>query len=464
MSTIYSNDNNEHVQLTQGKSILMSHDIGGQRKQGIGFWGVKEKCQPIVGVSEYVSEWINRSNNSSDLAISKGTKLSILCFDTQKSWQEHLAVSVAENFFAAISDGKLRVEIDNKYELDQKTISQLFNDDKATKIKSLISDQKNEPEQFDNCNDYLSAHQGGIEVIVEESQRKTLGLCQLRILVGENLPKKVCILRNGMFITDNLSGLKSFSDFKDFVAVFHCQDKIGNALLRAMEPPRHDDFEVNLLPTKEEQIKGKKALKEISDWVRECLKRHAKDPVSDVTEIDELKDFFGDEGDSDTGKGTEEINPYGNVIIRGKPIKTRLQATEQSGQDAEAGDDLGEKGGRSDVGTGTGNGNGEVGSDEGSSGGVSQKSLVQINNVRATLSGSKSRKISFTPTMLGKIILNVKQAGADSDYDVLIIKAESGEIKNGGLVLEAVVGQRISLNIELNQEYPGALKVMAYEI
>ena len=94
-----------------------------------------------------------------------------------------------------------------------------------------------------------------------------------------------------------------------------------------MEPPRHDDFEPPLLPTKDEQTKGRTALRDLASWVRDALKRHAKDPVSEVTEIDELKDFFGDEGDSDTGKGTEEINPYGDVIIRAKPIKSQVKTS-----------------------------------------------------------------------------------------------------------------------------------------
>ena len=43
--------------------------------------------------------------------------------------------------------------------------------------------------------------------------------------------------------------------------------------------------------------------------VRDALNRHAKDPVSDVTSIDELKDFFGDENESGGGKNNEETDP-----------------------------------------------------------------------------------------------------------------------------------------------------------
>ncbi|MEQ1534005.1 MAG: hypothetical protein ABL906_10620, partial [Sideroxydans sp.] len=359
ISTVYQDDSKKYVQLTQGKSILMSHDQKGKRKQGVGYWGEKTKCQPIIGVSKDLPKWLQRANSTKELSKSKGSKLTVLCFDATKNWEEHLAVSVAENFFGAIHGGRLRVEIgDNKYVLDQKNIGEFFGNGA---IRTLIESEKlskGEPEQFDNCKNYLSVLRGGTEVWTEESEMQQLGLCQVKILIGEKLPRKVCILRNGMFITDSLSGLKTFSDFKEFVAVFHCQSKKGNELLRAMEPPRHDDFEPDRLPTKEEQVKGRAALRDISKWVREMLKRHAKDPVSEVTELDELKDFFGDEGDGDTGKGAEEINPYGKVIIRGKPISTRVKVSSSSSGDF-AGDNDGDlDGGGGDLGGGGGDGKG----------------------------------------------------------------------------------------------------------
>lgn len=465
LSTVYLDDTQEYVQLTQGKSILMSHDDGDIRKQGTGFWGVKNKCHPLIGISESIPDWITRASTKEDLVSSRGSKLSILCFDAQKNWQEILVVSVVENFFAAIWDGKLKVEINDNYVLEKSSISKIYNDENSKIIERLISNQKNEPDQFIHSRYYLTAYQKGVEVFKEESQTTNLGLCELRIWVSENLPKKVCALRNGMFITDNLKGLKVFSDFKDFVAVFTCHDKKGNELLRAMEPPRHDDFEVDLLPTPEEQKKGQKALKEISDWVRDCLKRHAKDPVSDVTEIDELKDFFGEEGNADTGKGTQEINPYGNIVIRGKPIKTKLQPTESLGETGGGGSEEGdEDGGGGSEGAGGGGGLGGVGAGSGGSGGGGEKVFVEINNVRAPMLGAKERKISFTPMKSGQINLQVKEAGADVDYDVSINKASTGVLKSGGLILDVISGNRVSVDIELIQEFTGALKVVAYEV
>lgn len=466
ISTVFQ-ENDEYVQLTQGKSILMSHDQDGKRKQGVGFWGVKEKCQPITGFSKSIPDWIQRASSNELTASDKGSKLSVLCFNAAKNWQEHLAVSVAENFFGAIYSGSLRVEIEDRYLLDQSSIGEFFENES---VRTLIEKDKlkNEPEQFDDCKNYLAALQGGIEVITEESEMRELGSCQVKILLGEGLPKKVCALRNGMFISDSLNGLKSFSDFKEFVAVFHCQSKRGNELLRAMEPPRHDDFEPDRLPTREDQLKGKTALRDISLWIREMLKRHAKDPVSEITEIDELKDFFGDEGNGESGKGAEEINPYGDVIIRAKPISNKVKSSQVPEQDS--GDDLGDdegsetEGGGGSDGAGGGDGQGGVGSGHGGTGGGMQKTLADINNVRAILLGANIRKIAFTAIKTGQLSIHIKGAGADSDYDISVVKTDIGSLKNSGIVIDTNAGQRIILNIQLDQDYSGALKVVAYEI
>jgi hypothetical protein len=466
ISTVYEAEN-QLVQLTQGKSILISHDDSDkEHRQGVGYWGLKEKCQPVSGELSNIPEWLLRSTSKNLSESDKGSKLSILCFDAVSNWKEYLAVSVAENFFGSIYDGKLRVEIEDDYVLDASSIGDFLENES---IRALIEREeiKNEPEQFNNCRSYLAALQGGVEVFKETSEMNVLGLCEVKILLGEGLPKKVCIIRNGMYITDSLSGLKSFSDFKEFVAVFRCMSKKGNELLRKMEPPRHDDFEPDLLLTKEEQRRGKAALSDIARWVRESLKRHAKDPVDDVTELDELKDFFGEEGSGETGKGVEEINPYGEVIIRLKPISNKVKSNQvidnEPGNDP-GGESLGGEGGGGDEGKGGGDGLGGVGPGAGGTGGGMQKTLAEINNIRAVLVGSNSRRLSFTAMKSGKLSVYIKEAGADSDYDTKVVKTNLGQVKSGGVEIDVKAGERVTLTLDLDQNYSGALKVVAYEI
>lgn len=469
VSTVYADDQGQHQQLTQGKSILMSHDEGKTRRQGRGFWGIRERCQPLAGVSDKIPGWIQQVASEEELPASLGTKLTILAFDNAPGWQESLAVSVAENFFGAINAGKLEVEIDDKHFLNKHTITSFFENDS---IKAELGKEKSEPEQFDNCSNYLATLQEGTEIIIETSEQRDLGLCELRILINEALPKKVCFLRSGMFISDTLQvqGLKSFSDFKEFVAVVECKNKKGSKLLRAMEPPRHDDFEPARLPTRDEQKKGERALKDLAAWIRDMLKRHAKNPVSEVTTLDELKEYFADETGEGGEKGSEEIDPYGKIIIRAKPIKPKSEASKhEPNEDSEGeGESGGEDGGGGADGTGGGDGLGGTGPGEGGAGsggnGTQQNPAVTINNIRAIASGSKNRKLLFTSTKSGKIALAVMEAGADTDYNVRIATSDMGSIENGKVILDVKANSRTALNVMLSEEFSGALKVVAHEV
>ena len=152
VSTVYKAEDGSIQRLTQGKSILMSHDENGERRQGVGFWGVKARCQPVPSSDYKLPNWIQRGDaNLADEDI--GTKLTILGFDNSAGWEANLATSVAENFFGSISEGKLEVDIDGKYLLSKSTVKNFFDDES---VLSMISNQKNEPDQFNNSKNYLA--------------------------------------------------------------------------------------------------------------------------------------------------------------------------------------------------------------------------------------------------------------------------------------------------------------------
>lgn len=464
VSTVYDNEEGGYSQLTQGKSVLMSHHVDDSLKKGVGFWGVMAKCQPLSGASELLPGWIKRSSSSDEITGSKGTKLSILCFQEHKNWEELLAVSIAQNFFGSIFGGLLQVDINDTFSIEKSNLDKFFQD---KNIHEVINGSSEESRDFENCKYYHDSLMADDVVQVEETESRNLGRCQVRILVKEGLPKKVCVLRNGMFITDYLNGLKSFNGFKEFVAVVNCLSDKGNELLRSMEPPRHDDFEPERLPTLKEQQKGKKALKDLSIWVRNMLKKHAKDPVSDVTSIDELKDFFGDEGGEGEADGSEDINPFGKVIVRAKPIKPKTRQ-QQPHDLPDGGDGTGNSGGG---GAGeTGGGSGEKGSEggtgpgEGGSSGSSKKVVIPLANVRAIYNGSNKRNIGFTSTVNGRVAIKLQEVGADLDVDVAVSATDIGELNNGTIVLDVEKDKRVLLTVDLKQEFPGALKVVAYEI
>lgn len=466
VSTVFEDENGTLSQLTQGKSILMSHDDRkGKRRQGIGFWGVLDKCQPVENEPTVLPAWLTRATSPKEYKKLVGTKLVILGFDDQKGWEENLASSIAENFFGAIKAGKLEVNIENKYQLDAANISNLFDDQS---IIDAIQDQKNEPEQYQNSHKYLNCLDDGQAVFVETTQNQVLGLCELRIVVGDGLPKKVAFLRNGMFISDtlNVAGLKSFSDFKEFVAVFQCKSEQGIELLRSMEPPRHDDFEPERLSSKEAQEKGRRALKTAAKWIRERLQRHAKDPVSEITKLDELRDFFAEEGNDGEGDGNQEINPFGSVTLKAKPVPVRMQKVAVPDEKAEGngadGDDG--QGGGGDEGEGGGDGEGGKGTSAGGTGAATTKPVVGMSNLRAVITSETSRRVSFTPLVDGPVEISLFEVGADSDYQVAIKSGNKGVIKNGKLQIKVAKNQRESIDLVLTDGFTGAIKVVGHEI
>ena len=146
VTTIWEGGDGYH-QYVQGKSILMSHKAtNGKTREGVGFWGIKERCLPVETVSEYVPEWLLRAKSDQDVRRNVGTTLSILAFPAEKGWELILAASIAENFFGAITRGQLDVVIQGEIFINNDSIEQLFAD---PDVRLAIEHMKGQPEHFD---------------------------------------------------------------------------------------------------------------------------------------------------------------------------------------------------------------------------------------------------------------------------------------------------------------------------
>ncbi|QBZ82369.1 XRE family transcriptional regulator [Hydrogenovibrio crunogenus] len=450
VSTVYKDESGVYEQLNQAKSLLMSHDDEeGNRRQAIGYWGVKEKCMPVKGNADNVPNWLSMQSSSN---IQTGTKLVVLAFDdSNKDWEKLLVASIVENFFGAISKEQLLVNVNGEYELNKNTLLEIF--DNADILGALDEDGL---EIFLNRKHYLEAYEGNS--FIEATQNTVLGHCELKIMVNEGLPSKVCALRNGMFITEQLRRLIRFPGYKDFVAVFECTNPTGNELLRAMEPPRHDGFEPERLDA-DKKSQGNKALNDIAVWIREALKKYAKEPSSDVSSIDELKEFFGYEDNENTTNAEKEINPFGNIVWKPRPIKvSTLSLSAKGGQGP--GDGPGVTGGGNDGEGGSGT---SGGSNEGESGGDAKKS-ISIKDVRSFLIPNGKRSLSFTPYSSGEINLSLLECGSDQDYFIAVREADLGKVVDGRINMTVVQGQRYRLTVEVEDSFDGAIKVVANEV
>ena len=156
----------------------------------------------------------------------------------------------------------------------------------------------------------------------------------MNILLGDEYPKKVAFIRNGMLITDNLHRLQRFPGMKNFVAVVECKSSDGNELLKQMEPPRHDEFQPERLATEDDRRKGRAALKQLSELVRNYLNTHAQNPVEEEINLSELSDLLGSDAIGADPAKEGEINPNGKIVLaaRPKPNQNRSRMSEAVNQ------------------------------------------------------------------------------------------------------------------------------------
>ena len=345
------------------------------------------------------------------------------------------------------------------------------------------AEMRGQPEKFQHSGMFLETMSDSAPgLFVDRTERTHLGLCELRLLVREGLPKRVAVLRDGMLITEEMDRLKRFPDFKDFIAVLECKNEKGNELLKAMEPPNHNEFSPDRLPTSEQRNAGRVALRELAQWVRGKLRMHAQDPVSNVSNIDELKDFFADE-DTAEGNGRDgEENPAGKIIVRARPLpkpskpKT-WQAELSSGSDegSTTQEDISksptEETNDSDSDTDANlEGGGSTSEDSSSSEGENAQTnteqasntRIALMNCRAITTGPRSRRVAFTPDQSGGIRLLLQDSGADTNHKLSVTKSSVGTVKTGIVEdIKVTAGQRCILDVEFETDFPGTVRMVA---
>ena len=296
-----------------------------------------------------------------------------------------------------------------------------------------------------------------------EKEDRELGHCQLWIRVSDGLPSKVGIVRGtGMLITSKQQGLLQFRALRDFIAVCVFDTEKGNELLRKMENPLHDQFEPERLSDDGERRRGRTALRRITRWIREEIRKCAAPlPSEETTTLEELAQYLPDLEpdeplDSPNSKDGEQAF-QGSAVVRLKPRRQVATRNHQEGE-ADEGDGVGTGnsggGGRGtnngDGGNGIGSGEGDGLGGSGSRGGFRGTEAVPINDVRLVpVPGADNRYlVGFTPCSSGVARIELEEAGDSTGIQRADLQAFTDDrtpLQLDQLVLTA--GQRILFEI-----------------
>ena len=313
-----SNYDEEGKYYCMGKSVLTSwsNDDNQNMSHKVFFGGEGKKLVPEIS-AERTPYWLNKEERGLSLAIVAPR------IELKEGWVHGYIASLISNFFVAIHDGDIQFSLDgNKVVLNKNTVLGYFADQKVINAAES-SGEFERLKSAEHCIDAFTTK----EFISEFLPVKNLGEFEILIKVAEGLPKKVCFIRNGMYITDTLKRfgkpLIRFPNTKDFIVIVRPKkiDDTSSEIIKRMENPEHNELTTSYIADEGEVKKLKSSMHSLEAGVRSIIKKHAKMEVTETRAIEELREFFPDPGgDTETNDSSHELDP---TAITTYPRKTK---------------------------------------------------------------------------------------------------------------------------------------------
>lgn len=280
----------EHVFM--GSLRVTTHREAGRKKRGVGSYGYPGQLA-IRNVDD-IPKYFRRSADEA------GTDIFVLAYRDPEGWKALITKSVLRNFWLAVEKEQLEVHVGGIV-ISSKTLDRLIHDHYQTKDQEADWKKKN-PLPF------YEAYKKG-EVFTEELHH--LGKVSVHIRQGspgEISPNYVhCFRKTGMLIYP-----KNFHSVVPYAGVFVCDTEKGNDLLRKMEPPNHDEWDVNSPHAKDESGRTLREIRaadrEYKEFIKDQLKKLVKVSGDETLAIAGLEDYLflpAMDEDSPPGNGRE---------------------------------------------------------------------------------------------------------------------------------------------------------------
>lgn len=265
--------------IFQGSTRLTTHkDKKGNRLSGIGHYG-SSKDSPTTEKIEIPSSFIRKET---------GTDISIIGIKDMADKKETLIKSVLNNFWLAIHEGKLIVEINKKTIINKDTLEglmdQYFHNDSEQSLNDI---ERWNPKPYYKAVKNQGSDQNTFKVF--EENLKTLGKVTLYMYVDKNagLPNRISFFRKPKMVVFK----NTFSQIKGFAGVLVCDNKKGDAILREMENPAHNEWKWENCTGEDKKI-GKEAKNELRTFINDCLDSLTRLQAGDEISIMGLDEFI----------------------------------------------------------------------------------------------------------------------------------------------------------------------------
>lgn len=440
----------EKVFAAQGRLRLISHMDDGEKLSAEGYWG-NPNFTPITSLSE-VPGWIARE------AI--GTSIFSVGFREQDHWADRMRLSLATNFFLAVMRNEIEFSVDG-VKLNQHSIESILDSPSLTAI-AAASDETAGLERAKRLMLCVSSEAASRHKITV----KGLGDFDLHLLIAENMPREIHILRNGIYICDNFGKfglpMRAYRGTKEYIAVLEPgrseAGKKPSQLLKQLENPAHDAFEPERIVDAAAQKAARQQIKDLISQVRAIIKSAALMDEIDHSHLDELSHLFASGGASSNASGTEgETDP--EHFRYGEARRSSRNYTPTGGGKTKAKARRGKDTGLNDKKKAERTTQSKAGPS-----GVRDVTLGQVRSVVPLGADQLRRTIFFTPEAGGNIEISVSAAGLSSDVELTLAGVSEGVVNNGRLRAVLVKGRRTAVDVIFSEPFSGPIELAAISL
>lgn len=248
----------------------------------------------------------------------RGTDVIIVGFTELSDWIRKVTEAVLKNFFVAVSEGKLIVELKDENDgkiIDASSISQIFedlsfNDNEMVKVLQLY-------------NAFINPDCKKVITVLEDDD------VEIYIKSDSGYKKTIANFR----ATGMLVGTYYRRIFQHYAAVVIVRGSKLGELLKDTEPPRHNRWDYKLIDSsnKEKRQKAKNAIKQIDESVLAFLREQFETVSEDEVDAAGVGEYLPDDSESGDGQsqGDDILRPIvkiGKVVTKGRNRGKTIQS------------------------------------------------------------------------------------------------------------------------------------------
>ena len=254
---------------------------------------------------------------------------------TGNQWAQEVALAAANNFFYAIHNRRLRVDIaplkGEAISVNHETLASLFNDDSSDKSESAY---------------FYRAIRDAADNAEQTEPLGQLGRLNAYALFTEGAPRRVAYInRNGMLITQsnelssNPLRPRNRTIWPDYAVVVMADTDAGDGWIRKMENPSHDSISPDQLGSAKEIREAASALTAARRALRDLLDAKADiQQYGEESNLDELAHLFRDELDPKM-PGNREL-PVRKIETKPRPTQVEEYIQSDDPDDSEDDDEI----------------------------------------------------------------------------------------------------------------------------